>query len=145
MARTGFFVTSAMTRRREQTQTGNEGGHVQPAVCRWKTSLDDPVLERVVREDGEARAEREARDRVVEETLELDELAVRGDAQRLEDARRGILVLLPPRAERPQHETPHLAGGPDGSRLPGFHDPSGDRSGHALFPPFAENPRQFLA
>ena len=79
--------------------------------------LDDPVLERVVREDGEARAEREARDRVVEEPLELDELAVRRDAQRLEDARRRVAPFLAPAADGLGDEGPELARRPDRGRL----------------------------
>src|SRR5450759_5889159 len=58
--------------------------------------LDDAILEGVIGEDREPRAEREARNRVVEEALELDELAVRRDAQRLKNPGRGVLVHLAP-------------------------------------------------
>ena len=39
VGRTGFLVTRARTRRREQTQTGNEGGQLQPAERSRKVSL----------------------------------------------------------------------------------------------------------
>src|SRR5664280_918396 len=39
VGRSDLRVTSAMTRRREHTHTGNEGGQVQPAVWRWNVCL----------------------------------------------------------------------------------------------------------
>src|SRR5258706_6709414 len=106
--------------------------------------LHDPVLERVVREDGETRAERETLDRVVEEALQVDELPVRRDAESLEDARRRVLLAEAFRTGRRDDDLAEPPRRRDRGRLSLLDDSPGDAMRHSLLPKFAEDPRQLV-
>ena len=95
--RTGLRVSSRSSGSLPQTQIGKSGGHVQPFAPRDHELLHDPVLERVEADHGEPPTGPQHRDRSGQRRLELAELVVDGDPERLEDALGGMTLAEPGR------------------------------------------------
>src|SRR3954468_116813 len=77
-------------------EQAHAGGRAGSAAARQlaQAALDDAVLQRVERDDAQAAARAQAVGHLVEQSLDLRQLLVHGDAQRLEGARRRVLVPL---------------------------------------------------
>ena len=84
--RTGLRVSRRSSGSLPQTQTGKSGGHVQPFARSRHELLHDPVLERVEADHRETPTRAQHLERGGKRRLELAQLVVDGDAQRLEDA-----------------------------------------------------------
>ena len=97
--------------------------------------LDDPVLERVVRDDDDPPARGQPPHRRVERLLEHLEFAVDLDAQRLERAARRVRpVLAGGRGDRGLDDVDQLGGGGDGAAGPRGYDECCDARGPPFFP-----------
>src|SRR5688572_16438725 len=83
------------------------------AACVRQVTLDDAVLERVEGHDDEAATRLEAALRRGKRIHELTKLVIHINAQRLENARRGVLVVAFGPTERALHEIRELARGGD--------------------------------
>src|SRR4051812_40558268 len=102
--------------------------------------LDDPVLERVERNHGEASARTEHFERSRERSLERTELVVHRDAKRLEDALRRMAFAEPGRrGDRRLDRVDELTRALERLVLAATDDRSGDRSRVALFAVPAED------
>ena len=78
-------------------------GEALPDRRLQKGALDQPVLERVKRDHRQDAARAEHARRQLEQRVELLDLVVHGDAQRLERARRRIDAAHPRRTDRAHH------------------------------------------
>src|SRR5712692_3437790 len=89
---------------------GGEVGRTD-AVARFTREelFDDPILERMERDDRDSPAGTHDAHRGGESTLEVPELVVDRDAESLEDARRGVDAARPPRLDA-CHETAEVVG-----------------------------------
>ena len=104
-------------------------------------SLHDPVLERVERDDRETAAGAQERERGHKTALEVRELVVHRDAQRLEDARRridGAGTLL----FDAEHEATEIVRSEERLARAAAHDRRGDAAGLRLFAVLGEDAAQ---
>src|SRR6266571_5549721 len=99
-----------MQARAVPADAGGEVGRTD-AVARFTSEelFDDPILERVERDDYDPPAGAEDAHGCRESALEVRELVVDRDAESLEDARRGVDAARPPRLHA-GHETAELVG-----------------------------------
>ena len=81
---------SAACGSRPQAHTGRSGGQMQPAGALGQEALDAPILERVKRDPGEHAALAQQLPGQRKRAVELPELVVDGDPQRLEGALGGM-------------------------------------------------------
>ena len=90
--------------------------------------FDDPVLERVKRNDHDSAVGPEAANRRLEKTLELTEFVVDGNSQCLKGSRRRVDALFPI-ADHILYQTAELSGRPQGLLFATPDDRTGNRSG----------------
>jgi len=110
------------------------------AVARFAREelFDDPILERVERNDRQAASRLEDLSRAGERRREVGELVVHGDAQRLEAPRRRVDSAWPPRLHA-RDEATKLVRGRERSLGAAAHDRAGEARGFGLFPVFGED------
>jgi hypothetical protein len=113
------------------SRTGNTARQLRAAAHVAQEALDDAVLERVEADHHQAPADGEHRQRRIEQIAKVIELAVDANANRLEGARRRVLVLFPARM-RLAHHGGELRRARQRSLVPRAHDGRGDALGVAL-------------
>ena len=110
------------------------------AVARFAREelFDDPVLERVEGDDGQAASRLEDPERAGERGREVRELVVHGDTQRLEDSRGRIDPARPSRLHARDEATKLVRGLERRPRAPPY-DRAGKARGFGLFSVFGED------
>jgi hypothetical protein len=94
--------------------------------------LHDAILERVERDDGETGADQQSGAGIRQERVEMLELAVDPDAERLEGPGGGVDALVASLGHRPPHQLRELPGGRDLRGAARFDDGARNAPGEAL-------------